>query len=80
MNEHLRLYKQRKKVVRDIICEGCIVRANCSEYCEDIDYLIIMCADARNQVASKTELEGIAKEVKENKIQLERSNEGNFGI
>jgi len=80
MNQHLRLYKERNRLVREIICEGCIVRANCSEYCENIDYLIIMCADARNQAFSRAELEAMAREVKENKVQLERSDESNFGI
>ena len=61
----MRLYNERKKAVREIICKDCIVDANCGEYCEDIDYLIIMCADARNQAASVTELKEIAKEIKE---------------
>lgn len=51
MKEHMRLYKERKKAVKEIVCEDCIVRANCSEYCEDMDYLIIMCADARYQAS-----------------------------
>jgi len=71
MKEHMRLYKERKKAVKEIVCEDCIVRANCGEYCEDMDYLIIMCADARNQASSIYEatIVAAAREVKEKKFQ-----------
>jgi len=83
MKEHIRMYNECKKAVKEIVCEGCIVRATCNEYCEGIDYLMIMCADTRHHdrtVERKAELLSMARDVKENKIQLERSNESNFGI
>jgi len=67
MKEHMRLYNERKKAVREIICKECIVDANCGEYCEDIDYLIIMCADARYQAAPgpyHDKLKKIARDMK----------------
>ena len=66
MKEHLVRYRNNKKEVMNIICDGCIVRATCEDYCRDVDYLIIMCADVRykDPEARRAELITVAKSVK----------------
>jgi hypothetical protein len=67
MKEHLIRYRDNKKAVMGIVCDGCIVRATCEDYCKDIDYLILMCADVRyheDPKARTEELITVAKSIK----------------
>jgi len=68
MKEHMRMYHENKKAIKDIVCKECIVKATCEDYCENMDYLIIMCADVRhhtNPSKRKAELITIAKSISE---------------
>ena len=74
----VKLYNFYKRSVISIVCEGCIVKANCSEYCKDMDYLIIMCADVRYESRPTDrvkELVEIAKEVKEQRDHFINTNQ-----
>jgi len=75
---YARLYNLYKKSVVSIVCKDCIVKVNCSEYCEDMSYLVIMCADVRYESRPTDrvkELVEIAKEVKEQRDHFINTNQ-----
>jgi hypothetical protein len=77
MKEHMRLYNENKKAAMDIVCEDCLVKITCSQCCEDMDYLLIMCADVRHHMHPKqrsAEILAVAREVK--RYKLEQLEEG----
>lgn len=77
MKEHMKMYHENKKAVKEIVCEDCLLKVNCSQYCEDMDYLLVMCADVRhhlNPTARKNEILAVAREVKRYKLEVQ--NEG----